>query len=134
MEKIVEIADFRQVERAEMLANLLQSEGIDCYIRNKMSSSAFGGLIDMGARVELLESNLPRALEIMKDFGYLQSEEEPDDVQEEAFTDSRKGLERYIPFMRKLSLEKQMAVIIVLLCGLVALIVFLGFCLSDPKY
>jgi len=123
MGKIVEIANFQQIERAEMLANLLQSEGIDCYIRNKVSSNFFGGLIDVGARIELLESNLPRALEIMEDYGYLQSEEEnlPQSPPKEGA-------------LRKFSLEKQMIIILVLLCGLVALIVFLGSYLSDPKY
>lgn len=70
MDRVVEIANFRQVYEAEILASLLRSEGIDCYVRNEVSSRVFGGYIDIGARVELLESNAPRAFEIMRDSGY----------------------------------------------------------------
>ena len=130
MEKIIEIANFQQVERAELLASLLRSEGIDCYVRNEASTRAFGGLIDIGARVELLESDLPRALEIMNDCGYFQPEDEP----AESLTCRHTGLAHRIPFPGKFSFEKQIVILIVLICGMIALLVYLGAFLSAPKY
>ncbi|MDR0430843.1 MAG: DUF2007 domain-containing protein [Tannerellaceae bacterium] len=70
MDKMVEIVRFQYPADAQTLVALLKSEGIDCYIRNELTTQMLS-LIDVGgARVELLESNVPRALEIMKANGY----------------------------------------------------------------
>ena len=132
MEKIVEIANFQQADRAEVLASVLRSEGIECYVRNEASARAFGGMIDIGARVEVLESDMSRALEIAGVF--FSQEVDPDESvtcdQEEAQeeTSSKRS------FFNKFSLEKQMTIILVLLAGLIALILYLGAFLSGPKY
>ena len=70
-DKIIEIARFEQTSEAEMLANLLSSEGIECYVRDGISAQAMFGDTEMiGAKVELLEIDAQRALEIMKDYNY----------------------------------------------------------------
>ena len=125
MEKIVEIANFRQADRAELLASLLRSEGIDCYVRNEMSSRVFGGLVDIGARVELLESDLPRALEIMKIGGFSAEQENPD----ESMTYDLLAEVRNNTF-----LGKKMLIIISLLVIVIALIIYFSSSLSSPKY
>ena len=44
------------------LMALLRSEGIECYLRNELSSQIMAGYVDVGgARVEILESDVPRA-------------------------------------------------------------------------
>ena len=114
MEKIVEIANFRQAERAEVLASLLRSEGIDCYVRNEMSSRVFGGLVDIGARVELLESDLPRAVEIMKIGGFFAEQDNPDETMTYGLlTEVRNNT----------FLEKKMIIIIALLVIVIALLI-----------
>jgi hypothetical protein len=125
MEKIIEIANFRQADRAEVLASLLRSEGIECYVRNEVSARTFGGLVDIGARVEVLESDTSRALEIIQISGFFQPEDDPD----ESLPCQKKNA-----FLSKLSFEKQMIIIIVLLGGLIALLIYLGAFLSNPKY
>jgi hypothetical protein len=68
--KMVEIARFTYPLEASTLIALLESEAIDCYLRDEIISGIMG-VIDVGGnRLEVLESDLPRALEIMKEGGY----------------------------------------------------------------
>jgi hypothetical protein len=128
MEKIVEIANFQQADRAEVLASLLRSEGIDCYVRNEVSARTFGGLIDVGARVEVLESNAPRAREILEIGGFFLAEDDADESAT-AFQEAGKS-----SFFNKLSLHKQMLIILLLLTVLLAIFLYLGSFLSSPKF
>jgi len=103
-EKMVEIARFSRVNDARMLVSLLQSEDIDCYINNEYTTQIFAGLADMGgARVEVLESNVQKAMEVMEEHGYEipREEELPNQVR------AVSNWTRHIPFLRNLSLEKQ---------------------------
>jgi hypothetical protein len=80
-------------------------------------------------RVELLESDLPRALEIMKEKGYaLPGEDEIADV---ATGDT--ALANRIPLLRNFSFEKQIVILIVLVIGLLAVLVCLGSYLSSTN-
>ena len=130
MEKIVEIANFQQADRAEVLASLLRSEGIECYVRNEVSARTFGGLVDIGARVEVLESDMPRALEIVQMGGFFPQENDSD----ESLTGQQEEVENNTSSLRKLSLEKQMLIILLLLGAIIALIIYLGAFLSAPKF
>jgi hypothetical protein len=128
---MVEIANFKQVLDAELLVSLLKSEGIACYIRNEVSNRVLNGYADVGARVELLENDVPRALEIMKLCGYLPEEEEGE---EKANAPHPTGIARYIPFLRRFSFEKQMVILLMLTGGLLALLLYIGSCLSSAKF
>jgi len=130
MEKIVEIANFQQADRAELLASLLRSEGIDCFVRNDVSFRVFGGFIDIGARIELLESDMPHALEIMKIGGFLSPENEPNEslTCHQTETSQKDFLGSKFPF------EKRIIIILLLLVGLIALLMYFGSFLSVPKY
>lgn len=69
---MVELTRFVQISKAEMLANLLKSEGIDCYVRDSFITQIYGQAVDFGGvKVELLEKDLQRATEIMNNYGYL---------------------------------------------------------------
>ena len=125
MEKIVEIANFQQAERAEVLASLLRAEGIDCYVRNEASARTFGGLVDIGARVEVLESDVSRALEIIEIGGFFAEQDNPD----ETLTNGLLAEVRNNTF-----LEKKMIIIIVLLVIAIALLIYFGSSLSSPKF
>ena len=69
-DKIVEIARFYEPEEAQILESLLKSEGIKCYLRNEYTSQVMYPANMGGIRVELLESEVPRAMEIMEANGY----------------------------------------------------------------
>ena len=83
-DKIVELTRFVQVSKAEMLANLLKSEGIDCYVRDCFMNQIYGGVDIGGVKIELLEKDLQRATEIMNDYGYSKTGEEGEEGEEYA--------------------------------------------------
>lgn len=123
MDKMVEIARFQTPAEAQTLMALLKSEGIECYLRNEYSSQLFASYVDVGgARVEILESDVPEALEIMKAGGYdiPEEDEEAEQIQVVA------GWARHIPFLRNYTLEKQIVILFVIIAVLLVLLIFFG--------
>lgn len=88
----------------------------------------FAGYMDIGgARVEILESDVPRALEVMKEGGYdiPAEDEEPEQIRAVA------GWARHIPFLRNFTLEKQIVILLVVIAVFLALLIFFGSELSS---
>ena len=118
--KMVEIARFQNAMKARELEELLKSEGIDCFVSNEFSTQMMGGYVDMGGvRVELLESDVPRALEVMAAFGY----ELPVDEETEGVKNVSKWA-RHLPFLRNLPLEKQIFFFFILIALLLAALIY----------
>lgn len=121
-EKMVEIARFSKVNDARMLVSLLQSEEIDCYINNEYTAQIFGGFADIlgGARVEVLEGNVRRAMEVMEANGYEipREDEMPNQVR------TLSTWTRHIPFLKNLPLEKQILFFFVLIALFLTLLVY----------
>lgn len=127
-DKMVEIARFQYPAEALTLMALLQSEGIECYLRNELSSQLMAGYIDVGgARVEILESDVARALEVMEAGGY----DIPSEDEEAAQIRTVSGWTRHIPFLRNYALEKQIVILFLIIAVLLALLIFLGSHLSQ---
>ena len=126
-DKIVEIARFYVLEKAELLLSLLQSEGIECYLRNEYTTQVMGSINVGGIRVELLESDVPRAMEIMEANGYQlpAEDEEPEQIQ------AVSSWARHIPFLRNSSLENQIIIMFLIIAVLLALFIYLGSLLSS---
>lgn len=128
MDKMVEIARFQYPAEAQTLMALLKSEEIECYLRNEYSSQMFAGYMDIGgARVEILESDVPRALEVMKEGGYdiPAEDEEPEQIRAVA------GWVLHIPFLRNFTLEKQIVILLMVIAVFLALLIFFGSELSS---
>lgn len=124
---MVEIARFQYPAEALTLMALLQSEGIECYLRNEHSSQLMAGYIDVGgARVEILESDVPHALEVMEAGGY----DIPSDDEDAAQIRTVAGWTRHIPFLRNYALEKQIVILFLIIAVFLALLIFLGSHLS----
>lgn len=122
-DKIVEIARFTYTSEAQTLMALLRSEGIDCYLRNEISNQLMAGYVDIGgARVEILEKDVPHALEVMEAGGY----EVPSEDAEAEEIDKVAGWTRHIPFLRKYPLEKQIIIFFILIAVLLALLIYAG--------
>ncbi|MDH6535643.1 DUF2007 domain-containing protein [Parabacteroides sp. 52] len=120
-EKMVEVARFTYASDAQVLASLLKSEGIDCYIRNELITQVLAGIIDLGgARVELLESEVSRALEIMQENGY----EIPGENEEACSVQTMSRWARHIPLLNKLPLEKQLFFMFFLIALLLTALVY----------
>ena len=126
MDKIVEIARFTYPADAQPLMALLRSEGIECYLRNELSSQIMAGYVDVGgARVEILESDVPRAMKIMEEGGYDLPREDEQPVEKVA------GFARHIPFLRKYPLEKQIMILFVIVAVFLALVIYFGSLISS---
>ncbi|MDR2810302.1 MAG: DUF2007 domain-containing protein [Tannerellaceae bacterium] len=129
-DKMVEIARFLYPAEAQTLIALLKSEGIACYLRNEYSSQVMAGCVDMGgARVELLESDVSRALEVMKAGGFLlpEEDEEPEEIQAVAGWASR------VPWLRNLTLEKQILFLLLFLAVCLGLFIYFGASFSSRQ-
>jgi hypothetical protein len=127
-DRIVEIARFQYPAEAQTLMALLQSEGIDCYLRNEYSAYVMAGCADIGgAQVEILESAVPRAMEVMKAGGYELPGEDEDPRQAQAVG----GWISRIPWIGKLSLEKQLCLCMALIALCLGLLIYLGTLFSD---
>lgn len=127
MDKIVEIARFTYPAEAQVLMALLKSEGIQCYLRNEITTQLMAGYVDVGgARVEILESDVPRAMEIMKAGGYVIPTEDGETEEIEKVA----GWTRHIPFLRKYPLEKQIIFFFILIAVLLAVFIYLASLLS----
>lgn len=120
-DRMVEIARFQLAADAEMLASLLQSEGIECYVRDGISSSVMFGKDIGGAKVELLQKDALRAADIMKDHGY----ETPTELIEMLSSDN--PAQDDMEYERKKArLSKAMTTIIILIIILFGLLIFLN--------
>ncbi|MBC5632055.1 putative signal transducing protein [Parabacteroides hominis] len=126
-DKIVEIARFYEPEEAQILESLLKSEGIKCYLRNEYTSQVMYPANMGGIRVELLESEVPRAMEIMEANGYEFPKEDEEVEQIQAVS----GWARHIPFLRRLPLERQIIVFFILVAVFLALVIYFGSLVSS---
>lgn len=128
MDKIVEIARFTYPAEAQPLMALLRSEGIECYLRNEYSTQVMAGYVDVGgARVEILESDVPRAMEIMQEGGYpIPGEDEQAEPVERVA-----GWARHIPLLKNYSLEKQIMILFVIVAVALAALIYAGSILSS---
>lgn len=126
-DKIVEIARFYEPEQAQILESLLKSEGIKCYLRNEYTSQVMYPANMGGIRVELLESEVPHAMEVMEANGYEfpKEDEEPEQIQVVS------GWARHIPFLRHLPLERQIIVLFILVAVFLALVIYFGSLVSS---
>ena len=116
MDKIVEIARFTYPADAQPLMALLRSEGIECYLRNELSSQIMAGYVDV-----------PRAMKIMEEGGYdlPREDEQAEPVEQVA------GFARHIPFLRKYPLEKQIMILFVIIAVFLALVIYFGSLISS---
>lgn len=127
MDNIVEIARFTYPAEAQTLMSLLKAEGIECYLRNEITAQLMAGYVDVGgARVEILESDVPRAMEIMKAGGY----DLPDENEQAESVAQVAGWIRHIPFLRNYPLEKQIILFFIFIAVLLALFIYFGSLLS----
>ena len=110
-----------------MIESLLKSEGIKCYLRNEYTSQVMYPANMGGIRIELLESEVPRAMEILEANGY----EFPKEDEEAEQIQVVSGWTRHVPFLRHLPLEKQIIVLFILVAVFLALVIYFGSLVSS---
>lgn len=120
-EKMVEIARFSRVNDARILVSLLKSEEIDCFINNEYMTQIFAGYVDVGgAGVQVLEGDVERAMEVMKEHGY----EIPDENEMPNQIKTVSNWTRHIPFLRNLPLEKQILFFFIFIALFLTILVY----------
>lgn len=67
----VEIATFTYPSEVQVLRSLLESEGIECFLKNEFMSDIFPGISDIGnIELQVQQQDEERALEIMRESGF----------------------------------------------------------------
>ncbi len=123
MDKMVEIARFQNQAEAFMLRSLLESEGIECYLKDEIINQMYGGFVDFGGiKVQVMEDQVPHAMDVMQANGY----ELPTEDEAIAPLAPMSGFVGKIPFLRKFALEKQLLIILIVTALLLALLVYAG--------
>ena len=123
MDKMVEIARFQNQAEAFMLRSLLESEGIECYLKDEIINQMYGGFVDFGGiKVQVMEDQVPHAMDVMLANGY----ELPTEDEAIAPLAPMSGFVGKIPFLRKFALEKQLLIILIVTALLLALLVYAG--------
>ena len=123
MDKMVEIARFQNQAEAFMLRSLLESEGIECYLKDEIINQMYGGFVDFGGiKVQVMEDQVPHAMDVMLANGY----ELPKEDEAIAPLAPMSGFVGKIPFLRKFALEKQLLIILTVTALLLALLVYAG--------
>ena len=126
-DNVIEIARFGPTNEAEVLANLLKAEGVDCFVRDSLSNY---GVMDI--KVDILRKDAHRALEIMKDHNYeipniLLETISGDTEQEGENKDEYEAEDKYDEIENsKSKLSKYMTIIIIMMVILFSLLVFLN--------
>ena len=123
MDKMVEIARFQNQAEAFMLRSLLESEGIECYLKDEIINQMYGGFVDFGGiKVQVMEDQVPHAMDVMQANGY----QIPKEDEAIAPLAPMSGFVGKIPFLRKFALEKQLLIILIVTALLLALLVYAG--------
>lgn len=123
MDKMVEIARFQNQAEAFMLRSLLESEGIECYLKDEIINQMYGGFVDFGGiKVQVMEDQVPHAMDVMQANGY----ELPKEDEAIAPLAPMSGFVGKIPFLRNFALEKQLLIILIVTALLLALLVYAG--------
>ena len=123
MDKMVEIARFQNQAEAFMLRSLLESEGIECYLKDEIINQMYVGFVDFGGiKVQVMEDQVPHAMDVMQANGY----ELPKEDEAIAPLAPMSGFVGKIPFLRKFALEKQLLIILIVTALLLALLVYAG--------
>ena len=130
-DKMIELARFTLVSEAEILANLLKSEGVDCYVRDCFINQIYNGIDLGGVKIELLEKDLQRAREIMKAYGYGNAEEieQAGEIEENGETEEIAEIEENVLAeyeQNKTKLTKTMTILSILILILVGILIFLN--------
>ncbi len=116
MDEFLTIKTFTFPYEAEIVKGRLQSEGIECYLKDEMTvqiislySNAIGGI-----KLQVKQSDIPKAIEILKETGYLTDK----DFQPPTYLQRFYNITSYIPFFKKLTIGNR----VLTLAGIIIII------------
>lgn len=122
MDKLVEITRFADAADAQVLISYLKAEGIQCNLRNELTNQVLGPYSGMGGTIlEVMESDVERAMELMKAGGYDVYDSTSDT--EKKFNKLASLLDK-IPFLAKLSTEVRIIVLLTVIALIITALLF----------
>src|SRR5688500_18358504 len=117
MEHYITILTFTYPQDAYIIKGRLEAEGIDCFLKDKLTvqvdnfyTNALGGV-----KLQVKDSDSERASDILKEAGYLREK----DFQPSPFWKSMDGFTRSVPILKLLPLELRAVLVlaaVVLVC------------------
>jgi len=122
-DNLITVMTFSYPHELAIIRARLESEGIECFVQDELTtqinpfySNAIGGV-----KLQVKESDVPIAIEILKDGGFFIEDNSP----ESKFVTNLDKYTSRLPFLKRVRLEIRLIVIFVILTGLIATIVFL---------
>ncbi len=123
MDKLVTVATFTYPSEAVVIKGRLESEGIDCFMKDEMTAQVHNFISNAigGVKLQVRQSDAIRATEILKEAGYL-------DESDNGHSDFRTNIESItarIPLLKHLRIELRMAIFILVFLAVLLFIIYL---------
>ena len=124
MDQIVTIRSFNYPVELAVIRGRLEAEGIDCFVQDELTIQAnpFYSHALGGVKLQVRQSDLRRAMEILEEGGYLK---EADFLPTPLYTTLDNATFR-IPFLRGMRMEFRLMLIIALLVSVLMLLLWGG--------
>jgi len=123
MEEFVTVATFTYPTELAIIKGRLESEGIECYVKDEMTVQVYNFLSNAvgGIKLQVKQSDAEKAIEILKELGYLKEK----DFQPPKFWIKLNNLTRKIPIISKTRLELRLMILAALFVTTIVLTVYI---------
>ncbi len=123
MDKLVTIATFTYPSEVVVIKGRLESEGIECFVKDEITAQVHNFISNAigGVKLQVRQSDAIRATEILKEAGYL-------DESDNGHSDFRTNVESItdrIPLLKHLRIELRMLIFILVFLAVLLFIIYL---------
>ncbi|MGL5563003.1 MAG: DUF2007 domain-containing protein [Tannerellaceae bacterium] len=126
MNTLVTIAEFNQPNRAQFLKSLLEAEGIQCFLKDELTSQIYGtGIMFGGVKLQVLDTDVETATRILIAGGFEEDSVQLENQKEDL--ESSKTIFSKVPYIGRLSYPAQMWTVLVLTIVLGLLLGLVGY-------
>ncbi|MGL4227712.1 MAG: DUF2007 domain-containing protein [Tannerellaceae bacterium] len=130
MNTLVTIAEFNQPNRALFLKSLLEAEGIQCFLKDELTSQIYGtGIMFGGVKLQVLDTDVEAATRILIAGGFEEDSVQLENQKEEL--ESSKTIFSKVPYIGRLSYPAQMWIILILTIALGLLLGLISYFINS---
>ncbi len=128
-DKFITVLTFTYPQEVAIVRGRLESEGIECFVKDEFMAQVyhFYSAAIGGVKLQVKESDLAKAVEILKEAGYIKDS----DLQPPTFMTNLHRITAKIPLIGKLKLELRLIVMMFIFIGLIAGIAYLVMLLTN---
>ena len=126
--QLVTVATFNYIHELAMARGPLEQEGIECFVKDEftMQANPLYNIAIGGIKLQVYEDDVPRAVEILQELGYLQ----PMEVGRNAAWDTWATRTAKIPVVNRLHPVFRLLVLLVLIS---ALLIVIAIIVNSPQ-